>query len=521
MLASDDPATDAPSDNPCWGGPEEERHSLEYLLRFLATPPRSRGAPEPINFDDYQSFLRRVKDRLILYDDDDIVVINKPADLRIDGPFSASVHKLMLYLYPSPTLQSQLDEKLRDADFGSVYNKRRHTALLHLIAPLATHAQMKDDPIRLVHQLDYATSGVLLMAKSKKAAASANRAFADRLTDKQYVAVVSNLSSEDVPIGPEFVVKLPSLPSSSLEPWRDGTLENRYRKKRSRDASGTFDGYMPIHTVFAKFRSKLLRCKNTGSEAAKQNKKRKASDDLPSLPESSIPISPGEVDELLELGQSWKKVRSSSNGSKWISILEPMTKEYNRALLSYYEKKREQERVGDVVEESKSTRNQQLGLPPLFRLSDDGSQEELDSFYICAAIGDYEDNRFRVVVDPGTAASSVHRVDDQSALPEMRPSLTKCTVLWRGHTDRGSDDGRVAVSKVLLKPWTGRRHQLRVHLAHVVGFSILGDKAYEGNGNQKGRAITKRMCLHAKQLDIPLKGKGTMRFEAPEPLWFD
>ena len=460
--------------------------------------------------------------RLILYDDDDIVVINKPADLRIDGDFKATVHKLMLYLYPSPALRAQLDEKLRDANVGSEYNKTRHLALLHLIAPLATHAQMKDDPIRLVHQLDYATSGVLLMAKSKKAAGSANRAFADRLTDKQYVAVVSNPSTDDVPIRAEFVAKLPSLSSSSLDPWRDGTLESRYRKKRSRDASGTFDGYMPIHTVFAKFRSKLLRGKSTGSELAKQNKKRKASDDLPSLPESSIPISPGEVEELLELGQSWKKVRSSPNGSKWISILEPMTKEYNKALSSYYERKREQERGGEVGEASNSAQKQQPGLPPLFRLSDDSSQEDLDSFYICAAIGDYEDNRFRVVVDPGAAASSVQKEDDQSALPEMRPSLTKCTVLWRGHIDHGLVGGRVAVTKVLLKPWTGRRHQLRVHLAHVVGHSILGDKAYEGGqGNYNGRVITKRMCLHAKQLEIPLRGKGTMRFEAPEPLWFE
>ena len=461
--------------------------------------------------------------RLIIYDDDDFVAINKPADLRIDGDFSATVHKLMLFLYPSPTLQSQLDETLRDVDVGSSeYNRRRHMALLHLIAPLPSHAQMKDDPIRLVHQLDFATSGVLLMAKSKKAAGSANRAFADRLADKQYVAVVTNPSSDDdFPICAEFVARLPSLPSSSLEPWRDGTLENRYRKKRSRDASGTFDGYMPIHTVFAKFRSKLLRCKDPGSGAAKQNKKRKASDDLPSLPESSIPISPGEVEELLELGQSWKKVRSSPNGPKWISILEPMTKEYNKTLSSYYEKKKEQERVGEVGGDSNSAKHRRLDLPPLFRLSDDSSQEELDSFYVCAAIGDYEDNRFRVVVDPVAVASSVHK-GDQSALPEMRPSLTKCTVLWRGHIDRGSDDGRVAVSKVLLKPWTGRRHQLRVHLAHVVGFSILGDKAYEGRrGNEDGRAITKRMCLHAKQLDIPLRGKGTMRFEAPEPRWFE
>ena len=59
-----DATDDNVNDNPCWGGPEQGRHSLEYLLRFLASPPRGRNVSlEPINFDDYQSFIRRVKGR--------------------------------------------------------------------------------------------------------------------------------------------------------------------------------------------------------------------------------------------------------------------------------------------------------------------------------------------------------------------------------------------------------------------------------------------------------------------------
>jgi 23S rRNA-/tRNA-specific pseudouridylate synthase len=63
----------------------------------------------------------------------------------------------------------------------------------------------------------------------------------------------------------------------------------------------------------------------------------------------------------------------------------------------------------------------------------------------------------------------------------MKPSLTKCTVLWRGFVVAGKEQ-RVPVAKVLLSPWTGRRHQLRVHLSRVAGCPILGDVAYKWIG---------------------------------------
>ena len=53
-----------------------------------------------------------------------------------------------------------------------------------------------------------------------------------------------------------------------------------------------------------------------------------------------------------------------------------------------------------------------------------------------------------------------------------------------------------------LEPFTGRTHQLRVHLAFI-GHPILGDAKYgKGNGS-------KRMCLHAKYIGFlhPSSGK--------------
>ena len=53
--------------------------------------------------------------------------------------------------------------------------------------------------------------------------------------------------------------------------------------------------------------------------------------------------------------------------------------------------------------------------------------------------------------------------------PEGKPSVTEFSVLRRG-----------AISKLALRPVTGRTHQLRVHCAHI-GCPILGDPQY-GNG---------------------------------------
>ena len=53
------------------------------------------------------------------------------------------------------------------------------------------------------------------------------------------------------------------------------------------------------------------------------------------------------------------------------------------------------------------------------------------------------------------------------------------------------------VTKVLLQPITGRRHQLRVH-CKAIGHSILGDMTYA----QDSKPF--RMMLHAQKLHLPL-----------------
>ena len=80
-----------------------------------------------------------------------------------------------------------------------------------------------------------------------------------------------------------------------------------------------------------------------------------------------------------------------------------------------------------------------------------------------------------------------------------KPALTEYTVLER----------RLDSTLVLLRPHTGRSHQLRVHLASL-GHPILGDNLY---GEQ---APGQRLHLHASQLGLrhPFSGEW-MAFHAP------
>lgn len=70
------------------------------------------------------------------------------------------------------------------------------------------------------------------------------------------------------------------------------------------------------------------------------------------------------------------------------------------------------------------------------------------------------------------------------------------------------------LARYALKPITGQRHQLRVHMA-ALGHPILGDALYADAAVQ---ALSPRLLLHAHQLELahPLSGQ-TLRFESAVP----
>jgi RluA family pseudouridine synthase len=96
---------------------------------------------------------------------------------------------------------------------------------------------------------------------------------------------------------------------------------------------------------------------------------------------------------------------------------------------------------------------------------------------------------------------------------------------------RSFERGERLFSLVRVILFTGRKHQIRIHLSHV-GHPIVGDKLYGGDENlylafvkeeltelQKARLLTENHCLHAGTVHFDWYGQGR-RYSASPERWF-
>lgn len=122
-------------DDPCWGTPSQ--CSLKDLLKFIK------------------------KDTSIIYECSNYIVLNKPPDLRMDGPYLATVHKLLTYWYPSQSILQQImttdneeqqnmnEQQLQDVKYPQHHlNNNYNDQLLFYISNLKNYSETIDNELR-------------------------------------------------------------------------------------------------------------------------------------------------------------------------------------------------------------------------------------------------------------------------------------------------------------------------------------------------------------------------------------
>ena len=141
----------------------------------------------------------------IIHKDKDVIVLNKPSGLAVQGGSKTNRH---------------IDGALPGLQFDEA------------------------EPPRLVHRLDRDTSGVLLLARNRKAAQFLTRQFADRETDKIYWALVYG-----VPRPPRGHIIVPLAKRAAT----DGGERVRPVEKGDPDAMKAHTDYMEIARVGQRF----------------------------------------------------------------------------------------------------------------------------------------------------------------------------------------------------------------------------------------------------------------------------
>jgi 23S rRNA pseudouridine955/2504/2580 synthase len=107
-----------------------------------------------------------------------------------------------------------------------------------------------------------------------------------------------------------------------------------------------------------------------------------------------------------------------------------------------------------------------------------------------------------IAKQPGTGGEKMH-VDEKEGLP----ARTRYRVIERAGN---------RAAWVELQPFTGRTHQLRVHLA-AIGHPIVGDGKYGGPDAFLSGSISRKMHLHARRLKIDHPDGGVIDVKADLP----
>ncbi len=467
----------------------------------------------------------------ILYHDENYCVIDKPYDVRMDGDFDITVQKLV-----------------------------------------ASWLSVDEKALKWIHQLDFATSGVLCIGLNRSSTAAASSAFEHRQTKKEYLAVLQgHLKLDDWPLlSSPLPFDFPDLPQYNeiTQPncHHISIINRKLTRKRPANSSvdihvGSSSGAVSEISASSMNWQDTVMLKNLdicfSAFQSLQNQTDPHYDALQDLLENSIQwkqdyqrlqwLSLAELQRQPKMRKLLRKLLSNcgvelvlldSSPQSIQQLQHQISDQLKQAIVGVSDEDQLAEGLQDSSNQPESVtndlakmstalssdevkvlcrdvfQNKTLSVPFIYHLRQEEDKEQgiecKDCLVVNIPIAEVE-NDFRM--EPGNKGNP------------GKTSITEVYIL-----DHIMYKGQ-PVTKVLMKPSTGRRHQLRIH-SLCLGHPIVGDYTYneyhrdcinhlygeQGLNNESMKIniptasssdlLADRMMLHAQRLMIPFPTVG-------------
>lgn len=378
---------------------------------------------------------------------DNYIIVSKPPDVRMDGDFDVTLQKMLLHWIPGSSVAS----------------------------------------LKWVHQLDYATSGILCVARTKKAAGLAGISFQTRETSKEYLAIIEGhidpkkwpereshhtISEEDIVAKSDPNKKGRAISAAQCSLMRESLQKNYAVIQLFASTRESGAALLGAHTeADVSLVQQLLRIPYDSYLVNSRYRK-------------ALKTAIRKCEALSLLAQ---EISSGDDGTDAHATSD--------AVVEPSKQSPESEELGAAAHGEDATgASESEPVDPAIHergsVSVSGGGSVSGSIYRTTRSGD--DDEACLIIDipvaevPGQFRCQVGNTHN----PGLR-SRTRLRVLQHGYYQDQP------VSKVVLEPHTGRRHQLRVH-CWALGHPIVGDFTY----GPPRAAQAERMMLHASRLRI-------------------
>jgi 23S rRNA-/tRNA-specific pseudouridylate synthase len=380
----------------------------------------------------------------ILFQSENYIVINKPYDVRMDGDFSVTIEKLLL-------------SWLKDDNISL-------------------------DSIKFVHQLDYATSGCLCIGKNKDAAAIASQSFENRVTEKEYLAILQGkLEPNNYPL----LNKRPKEISYNKKPKNNDNF-NKWNEKNKRSKLNQNNNNNDNNN------------NNNNSNSNNNNNNNEVKSTLTWQDEA---MRNGLKDDYFSLQDLIKKNINNKLDEQLITM---STYSFEQLCLNSKLRKK----LRKILKSNGIINNKLNPTKDNFYDSNIHISTETETKYYSRDMTNglilpddaiyriIEDNVEKLIISMPVAVlpNGDFRMEPGHELNPGKICQTEVEVIeYLSYQDE-------IVTKVKFHPITGRRHQLRIHSV-CLNHPIVGDTTYNSHPLTN---ITTRMMLHAYKLKIPL-----------------